>query len=274
MAKVLSGALIPMAPPRPEAKKLATPKAKTPARSKRKAEPAEPTRRSARTCKKVIQHQELLYDPDFDSDVPKKKKKTGIRTSKREVEAPDSEENPPKVPRVNGKVFGPIEGVEVGTWWEYRDECGRAGVHSPTVAGIYGSAAEGGAYSIAVSAGYPEDRDLGDTFTYTGSGGRELRKKNLRTAPQSSDQTLVRGNAALDMSAKTGNPVRVIRGYKAALGPVTGYRYDGLYKVVRSFTALNAEGKYKVYKFDLERLPGQPPVDYGHKERIQAGQCL
>jgi E3 ubiquitin-protein ligase UHRF1 len=275
MAKVMSGALIPMAPA--QAKMLATPKAKTPGRPKRKAAPVEPTRRSTRTSKKVIQHQELPYDSEFDSDLPRKKKKTGIRTSKPELEDPDSEEKekPPKAPRVNGKVFGPIEGVEVGKWWEYRDECGAAGVHPPTVAGIYGSAAEGGAYSVAVSAGYPEDLDLGDTFTYTGSGGRELKKKNLRTAPQSSDQTLVRGNAALDMSAQTGNPVRVIRGYKAALGPVTGYRYDGLYKVVRSYTALNAEGKYKVYKFDFERLPGQPPVDYSHKERIlEAGKCF
>ncbi|KAF8249354.1 hypothetical protein K440DRAFT_543897, partial [Wilcoxina mikolae CBS 423.85] len=145
-------------------------------------------------------------------------------------------------------------------------------VHPPTVAGIYGGAEEG-CYSVAVSAGYPEDIDLGDTFTYTGSGGRELKTKNLRTAPQSSDQQLTRGNAALDKSAQTGNPIRVIRGFKAAMGPITGYRYDGLYKVIRSYQALNSEGKYKVYKFDFERLPGQPPVDYGAKERTLAQQA-
>ena len=143
------------------------------------------------------------------------------------------------------------------------------GVHPPTVAGIFGGA-ETGAYSVAVSAGYPEDLDLGDTFTYTGSGGRELKKKNLRTAAQSSDQTLVRGNAALDKSARTGNPIRVIRGFKAPMGPVTGYRYDGLYKVIRSYEALNSDNKFKVYKFDFERLPGQQPVDYGYKDRVRA----
>jgi E3 ubiquitin-protein ligase UHRF1 len=201
----------------PTIKKTASPK--VPQR-KRKAEPVEPSRRSTRVSKKVAEHQELSNDSDYDSDRLIKKK--GIKTPK--SEASPEEKLPNKAPRINGKVFGSIEGVEVGKWWEYRDECGRAGVHPPTVAGIFGSADEGGAFSVAVSAGYPEDLDLGDTFTYTGSGGRELKKKNLRTAPQSSDQALVRGNAALDMSAQTGNPVRVIRGYKAALGPMSGYR--------------------------------------------------
>ncbi|KAA8909182.1 histone-lysine N-methyltransferase [Sphaerosporella brunnea] len=271
MATVMKGSLIPLAPSQVQ-KSSVTPKAKKPVH-KRKAEPVEPTRRSSRVSKQVITHQELPDDSEHDLDLPiKERKKTVSRTMKPKRAASSEEEEgklPNKAPRTNGKVFGAIEGIEVGKWWAFRDECGRAGVHPPTVAGIYGGA-DVGAYSVAVSAGYPEDMDLGDTFTYTGSGGRELKKKNLRTAPQSSDQTLVRGNAALDKSAQTGNPVRVIRGYKAALGPATGYRYDGLYKVVRSYTALNSEGKYLVYKFDFERLPGQPPVDYGAKERALA----
>ncbi|KAI5818772.1 PUA-like domain-containing protein, partial [Pyronema omphalodes] len=236
-----------------------------------------PSRRSARVSKRSIDFEELSLSSE---DTPVKKKSRFLNKSPRkrggaasDDEDDDDEEGAEikgpsrlKGPKINGKVFGAIPGVEVGAWWEYRDECGRAGVHPPTVAGIYGGE-ESGCYSVAVSAGYPEDVDLGDTFTYTGSGGRELRKNNLRTAAQSSDQQLVRGNAALDKSSKTGNPIRVIRGYKAPLGPLTGYRYDGLYKVVRSYTAMNSEGKYKVYKFDFERLPGQPPVDYGAKEK-------
>lgn len=139
-------------------------------------------------------------------------------------------------------------------------------MHPPTVAGIYWHTTDG-CYSVAVSAGYPEDLDEGDRFTYTGSGGRELKKKNLRTAPQTKDQELTRGNLALWVSAQNGNPVRVIRGYKAALGPVTGYRYDGLYRVIRAYEAPNSEGTYKVWKYDFVRLPGQVPVDYGGKLR-------
>jgi len=53
--------------------------------------------------------------------------------------------------------------------------------------------------------------------------------QNLRTAPQSKDQTLTRGNLALSINVETGNPVRVIRGYKltSPFAPEEGYRYDG-----------------------------------------------
>ena len=39
----------------------------------------------------------------------------------------------------------------------------------PTVAGIHGSETEG-CYSLALSGGYEDDIDMGDCFTYTGSG--------------------------------------------------------------------------------------------------------
>ena len=254
----------------------------SPRKRKAAAGPATPSRKSTRLSQQVVDFQGLGSsggdddddddDDDGDDDTPiiRRKKKRVPRAP--QPDGSDAIEPRPQRPRANPKVFGPIEGVEVGDWWALRTECGAGGVHTPTVAGIFGGANEG-CYSVAVSAGYPEDRDDGDTFTYTGSGGRELKKKNLRTAPQSRDQELTRGNAALDRSAQTGNPIRVIRGYKAPLGPVTGYRYDGLYRVVRSYQAMNSEGKFKVYKFDFERLPGQPPVDYQLKRRHEAEQA-
>lgn len=56
--------------------------------------------------------------------------------------------------------------------------------------------------------------------------------QNLRTAPQSKDQTLTRGNLALSMSVESKQPVRVIRGYKldSPFAPEEGYRYDGTYE--------------------------------------------
>lgn len=192
-----------------------------PQQRKRKAEPVAPTRRSTRVSKKAVEFRKLESDDEDDDGEPIVREKKFVKKSDDQL-LPD-EKIPHRTPRVDGRIFGPIDGVEVGAWWQYRDDCGRAGVHAPTVAGIFGGE-ESGAYSVAVSAGYPEDLDLGDTFTYTGSGGRELKKKNLRTAPQSSDQVLTRGNAALDKSARTGNPIRVIRGHKAAMGPLTGYR--------------------------------------------------
>ncbi|KAL7266487.1 hypothetical protein RUND412_010965 [Rhizina undulata] len=164
----------------------------------------------------------------------------------------------------NPRVFGNIPGVPVGTWWPTRMACSAAGVHAPTVAGISGTAATG-AYSVAISGGYEDDIDEGFRFTYTGSGGRDLKgtknkPKNLRTAPQSFHQQLTGGNLALKVSCDTKKPVRVIRGYKGELGPPTGYRYDGLYEVAKCWEDIGMVG-FKVWKYAFKRLDGQPPLD-------------
>ncbi|KAJ3041973.1 hypothetical protein HK097_002142 [Rhizophlyctis rosea] len=199
---------------------------------------------------------------------------SGVRRSKRlkskENKSPastpkDSVKKPTIIekagPREN--VFGPIAGIEVGKTWATRMACNTDGVHRPTVAGIHGKETEG-CYSLALSGGYEDDVDLGNAFTYTGSGGRDLhgtkaKPKNLRTAPQSKDQTLTGGNKALMVSMETGKPVRVIRGPKAALGPARGYRYDGLYKVEKADYGKGLSG-FMVWRFALTRLPGQEPL--------------
>ncbi|XP_065051225.1 uncharacterized protein LOC135680918 [Rhopilema esculentum] len=186
-----------------------------------------------------------------------------------DVYLPDSLENyenklyrkyTPAVKRDN--VFGSIEGVLVGTTWETRVECSHDGIHRPTVAGIHGSEAEG-CYSLALSGGYEDDIDLGDSFTYTGEGGRDLKgtkanPKNLRTAPQSKDQTLTKGNLALVRNVENRRPVRVIRGYKlnSPFAPEQGYRYDGLYFVERYWQTTGLSG-FKVFKYVLNRCPNQ-----------------
>ncbi|KAJ7597069.1 PUA-like domain-containing protein [Mycena floridula] len=167
----------------------------------------------------------------------------------------------------NPKTFGSIPGIEVGTWWETREACSLDAIHAPWVAGIAPS--KDGAYSVALSGGYDDDVDLGYAFTYTGSGGRNLKgtkaaPKNLRTAPQSSDQSFDSNfNNALRRSAETKKPVRVIRGYKlrSEYAPSEGYRYDGLYVVEKAWMekGLNPGG-FQVCKFALKRLQGQPPL--------------
>lgn len=158
------------------------------------------------------------------------------------------------------KVFGHIDGVEVGSWWEMRSEAAAAGVHAPWVAGISGCSE--GAWSVAISGGYEDDIDEGFRFTFTGEGGRDLRTKNLRTGPQSKGQVLTKGNLALKRSCETGNPVRVLRGFKGdpKWAPKSGYRYDGLYQVMKWWEDTGLSG-YMVYKFAFKRLDGQPPID-------------
>ncbi|XP_060082694.1 uncharacterized protein LOC132561985 [Ylistrum balloti] len=159
--------------------------------------------------------------------------------------------------------YGHVDGVEVGTVWETRMEACRAGVHRPTVAGIH--AGPEGAYSIALSGGYDDNVDLGEGFTYTGEGGRDLKgtkanPKNLRTAAQSKDQELTRGNLALSRNVTSGHPVRVIRGYKlkSPFAPEEGYRYDGMYQVEKAWCCTGLSG-FLVWKFAMKRCSGQAP---------------
>ncbi|GAB1608517.1 E3 ubiquitin-protein ligase UHRF1-like [Argonauta hians] len=175
-----------------------------------------------------------------------------------------------RTPQIRENSFGPIDGVEVGTWWRSRVDCSYAGIHRPTVAGIHGCEKEG-AYSIALSGGYEDDLDFGECFTYTGAGGRDLRgtktnPKNLRTAPQSSDQTLTRGNLALSRNCELGRPVRVIRGFKSKsdFAPEEGYRYDGIYTVEKYWYTAGLSG-FGVWKFALQRCSNQAPPPWSIK---------
>jgi len=90
---------------------------------------------------------------------------------------------------------GPIPGIPVGTLWKFRVQASEDGVHRPHVSGIHGGATEG-AFSVVLAGGYEDDKDDGDEFFYTGSGGRDL-SGNKRTAEQSSDQVLTKGNMAI-----------------------------------------------------------------------------
>ena len=180
----------------------------------------------------------------------------------------DDDEDPDyrkRKPKFTEKIYGSIPGVPVGTVWQFRMACSHDGVHRPTVAGIHGG--EDGCYSIALSGGYEDDLDYGECLTFTGEGGRDLKgtksnPKNLRTAPQSKDQTLTKGNLALSKNVENRNPVRVVRGYKldSPYAPVEGYRYDGLYTVEKYWKAVGLSG-FVVYKFALKRCPDQarPP---------------
>ncbi|TDL28466.1 hypothetical protein BD410DRAFT_224072 [Rickenella mellea] len=202
---------------------------------------------------------------DYNAEQDRSVRSVGI--SKGRADAMGSEPRSVNKRLHDPKQFGHIPGIPVGSWWETREACSLDAVHAPWVAGISGSPK--GAYSVALSGGYDDDVDLGYAFTYTGSGGRDLKgtkdkPKNLRTAPQSSDQTFENSfNKALKISAETKRPIRVIRGFKlqSQYAPSEGYRYDGLYTVEKAWTekGLNPQG-YLVCKFAFKRLEGQPAI--------------
>ncbi|CAD6238967.1 GSCOCG00008581001-RA-CDS [Cotesia congregata] len=195
---------------------------------------------------------------------------------------------------------GPIPGTEVGMSWRYRLQVifvfllprikvSEAGVHRPHVAGIHGRENEC-AYSLVLSGGYEDDVDNGDEFLYTGSGGRDL-SGNKRTAAQSSDQKLTKMNKALALNCNAqfnnvegatainwqeGIPVRVIRSAKLKkyhqakiYAPEEGFRYDGIYKVVKYFPEKGKRG-FLVWRYLLRRDdPNPSPWTSEGKKRIK-----
>lgn len=145
--------------------------------------------------------------------------------------------------------YGEIPGYPEGAIFSSRAEAQRAGVHRPGQAGICGTGAFG-AESIVVSGGYVDDKDLGDLIIYTGHGGQD--KRNRQIADQTFDDS---GNAALLTSSLTGKPVRVIRGAHkdSSYAPASGFRYDGLYRVVDAWQQTGQHG-YRVCRYKLIKV--------------------
>ncbi|XP_032484084.1 E3 ubiquitin-protein ligase UHRF1 isoform X4 [Phocoena sinus] len=161
-----------------------------------------------------------------------------------------------------------------------------SGVHRPHVAGIHGRSNDG-AYSLVLAGGYEDDVDHGNSFTYTGSGGRDL-SGNKRTAEQSCDQKLTNTNRALALNCfapindlkgaeakdwRSGKPVRVVRNVKgrkhSKYAPIEGNRYDGIYKVVRYWPEKGKSG-FLVWRFLLRRDDVEPgPWTKEGKDRIK-----
>ncbi|XP_021356809.1 E3 ubiquitin-protein ligase UHRF1-like [Mizuhopecten yessoensis] len=182
--------------------------------------------------------------------------------------------------------FGSIPGIEVGTLWKFRVQVSEDGVHRPHVAGIHGRE-DAGAFSIVLSGGYEDDKDDGEQFTYTGSGGRDL-SGNKRTAEQSCDQVLTRTNKALAKNCnatidnkkgacseewKKGKPVRVVRNCKgrkhSKYAPEEGNRYDGIYKISKYWPEKGKSG-FLVWRYLFKRDDPTPaPWTKAGKKRIE-----
>jgi putative restriction endonuclease len=152
------------------------------------------------------------------------------------------------------RIFGDIDGIPEGSSFESRQALHDAGLHGPTMAGIWGTEKEG-AGSIVMSGGFEDDEDYGDLIIYTGHGGQDT-----TTGAQIADQEFTRGNRALCVSSDRGLPVRVVRGHRleSAFAPETGFRYDGLYSVVRRWRETGRSG-FQMCRFRMEKISGEPP---------------
>lgn len=150
--------------------------------------------------------------------------------------------------------YGEVPKRSVGDTYANRTELRLSGLHRPRQAGICGTR-RFGAESIVASGGYVDDEDVGDVIIYTGHGGQDDRKRQVK------DQTFEdSGNAALLKSMFTGKPVRVIRGRHkgSSFAPKSGFRYDGLYSVVEAWRATGKQEylicRYKMIKVGAESV--------------------
>ncbi|KAI9610957.1 hypothetical protein H4Q26_008803 [Puccinia striiformis f. sp. tritici PST-130] len=126
--------------------------------------------------------------------------------------------------------------------------CSQAGVHAPPVCGISVTTARS---STEWDSGYP---------------------KNLRTAPQSSDQEFTAVNALtpLILRAQKPRPSHSWLQNHSPFAPDEGYRYDGLYRVEKCWREAGQSG-FQVCKFAFVRLPNQPriPVKAGREAEAE-----
>ncbi|KAI8473693.1 MAG: hypothetical protein J3K34DRAFT_518803 [Monoraphidium minutum] len=184
--------------------------------------------------------------------------------------------------------FGPIlaehdpengKGVVVGDWWKDRLDCRQWGAHFPHVAGIAGQS-NVGAQSVVLSGGYEDDRDEGEWFMYTGSGGRDLSGNKRTNKEQSFDQEFNLMNEALRLSCIKGLPVRVVRSFKEKRSnyapPVdTPVRYDGVYRILRCWRKKGAQN-YLMCRYLFMRCDNSPAPwsseDAGDALRLEVPQ--
>jgi len=87
-------------------------------------------------------------------------------------------------------------------------------------------------------------------IVYTGEGGRDL-----NTGRQIADQTLTKGNLALERNYREGNPIRVIRGHEldSPYAPKEGYRYDGLYRIESCYRETGKDN-FLIWRYRLDKI--------------------
>ncbi|KAF2737162.1 hypothetical protein EJ04DRAFT_510512 [Polyplosphaeria fusca] len=149
--------------------------------------------------------------------------------------------------RVSAKYYGQGTLI-IGQWWPTQLSTVRDGAHGSPQGGIFGEK-DKGAYSIVLSSGNKyEDEDDGDELWYSGTDGKDY---------QPSENTLRMIETCDDIH----NPVRVIRSYnlgkKSPYRPEGGFRYDGLYNVVKK---QKMDAEKATYRFRLIRCKDQPPI--------------
>ncbi|KYB25736.1 E3 ubiquitin-protein ligase UHRF2 [Tribolium castaneum] len=151
--------------------------------------------------------------------------------------------------------FGPVIGIEVGACWKYRNQLPECGIHGSPKNDIHGNHSKG-VFSIILNGNDEESQDKGEEFYFTLSNNHRTTtrvigvqesgvfvNKMIKTLSLNCNNYKMRNNGfGVADVWKHGKPVRVIRNSTVArskYGPESGYRYDGIYKVVEYFPEIS-----------------------------------
>ena len=166
-----------------------------------------------------------------------------------------------------GEVFGSVPGIKIGTVFGAGDyqragrfQMAKTGFFKPIVTCEWIDTTTKEVFGIVVNNDNGLSTDVGDVIEYAGAGGR--RRGQNRTAEQCFHQTWESStNAALRRNCASGRPVRIVRGPKCKQHGTQdsggGYRYDGLFKVVKAEMRENGARKLRTAMFTLCRLKGK-----------------
>ncbi|MFI9763996.1 YDG/SRA domain-containing protein [Streptomyces sp. NPDC051963] len=166
----------------------------------------------------------------------------------------------------NERVIGYVEGVGPGSFFQGRRELFDAQLHGDLQRGISRIKDLDGSWvsdCIVLNGGYEDDADDWHSIRYTGaSPDKEKYEDRGVTKLNRSQSWEYRDNAALQLSYERGHLIRVVRGYEGEkrYSPGKGYRYDGLYLIADSRTAIAKSpapdgSEIEICQFELERLP-------------------
>ncbi|KAK1415397.1 hypothetical protein QVD17_31178 [Tagetes erecta] len=157
------------------------------------------------------------------------------------------------------KVLGPVCGVEIGDKFNCRALVKMVGLHYQLQSGIDYANIKGQnvAISIVDSHRYSNESGSSEKLVYSGHGGNGAAGFKGDKGP-TEDQKLEKGNLAMKNSMDKKNPLRVIK--KLEGFEKNGvFVYDGLYTVDDYTRDKNEQGNI-VFKFHLNRIPGQPSL--------------
>ena len=223
-------------------------------RKRKRAEPQEPSRKSTRVRgKPPVSY--VPPDPVEERDDARAERRQQQKKGYRLANG-----------KWRGERFGHVPGVPVGTVFgagDYqrkgRREMADTGFFEPFVTPEWVER-NGACYAVILNNDNGLSSDGGDIVRYAGAGGR-MRGQN-RTAPQSFSQTFESTtNKALKLNCERKLPVRVVRGPKLKGKHSTaksggGYRYDGLYAVVKAELVATGTRGLKTAMFTLQRKKG------------------